>query len=147
MHGILYFVNFALTGSKLFVSRNRGRHIAGIARFNFRTRINQEQITRFHEIAVIMIVQRLSVDSSDSGKRKFAVISLRYPVHFGYHFILVHPRAEYLHRCDMHIGRHVARLFYFYDFFRRFIITLCDYGTDKRHRAFLTCRRYPQPIH
>ena len=24
---------------------------------------------------------------------------------------------------------------------------MCDYGTDKRHRSFLRCRRYAQLIH
>ena len=47
----------------------------------------------------------------------------------------------------MHIGSYIASLFYFYDFFCRFIVALSDHGTDEWNRTFLMCGRNTQPVH
>ena len=68
MHSILNFINGTLAGSECLIGRNRRRHITGIARFHFRTGVNQEQVSRFHFISMIMIMQGLTVDRSNRGK-------------------------------------------------------------------------------
>ena len=147
MHCVLHLVHFTLTNSEFLIGRNSRWHITGISRFYLCTGINQKQITRFHFIPVIMVVQCLSVNCSNCGKGQFTIICLRYPIHFCHHFIFIHPRTKNSHSSNMHIGSNITRLFYFDYFFGRFIIPLGYYGTDKWDRAFLTRRRYAQPVH
>ena len=117
MHCILDFVDFALAGCEFLIRRNGGRHVTGIARFHFRTCINQEQIARFYFIPVIMVMQGLPVDSGNRSERQLAVIRLCHPVHFRYYFIFIHSRTKNFHGGDVHIGSHVTGFLYFYDFF------------------------------
>ena len=147
VHGVLYLVNLALAPGKLFIGRNGRRHIACITHLRFCAGIDQEQIARLDDIAMIMVVERLSVHRSDGSKRKVTPCGMRHGFHGCRYFPLAHPGTQDLHGRNVHIRRNVAGLLDFDNLLGRLVVTLRDHRTDKRHRTLLTRGRHSQPVH
>ena len=147
MHGVLDFVDSTLARREGLAHRDSGRHVTAVARRQFGTRVYQEQLAILDAVAVIVVVQGLSVDGGDGGKRQLAVVALGHVVHLGHHLILIHTGTDEAGSGDVHISSNVAGAFYLGDFLGSLMIALFHHGADERHGAFLVGRRQAQPVH
>ena len=147
MHGVLNLVDGALAGSEGLVGGDGGRHVAAIARRQFGTGVNEEEVARLDFVTMIVVVQRLPVNGGDGGEGEFAIVTLGHVVHLGHHLVFVHAGTDALHGGDVHVGRYVASLLDFFDFLGRLVVALRHHGTDKGYRPLLACGRQAQPVH
>ena len=93
-------------------------------------------------MAMIVVVQRLSIDRSDDGEGELVVVlesGLRYGCG---HVRLAQARTNQLHSGDVHVGCHVASLLDLGDLLVALIDTLVHDTHNERYGGFLRSRNH-----
>ena len=133
MGSYLDIINIFLAGGEFGIGRNSRRHIACIAHLRFGTGIEQQHIAALDHIAVIMVMQCLSVDCRDNREGELIVVGISHFCHGSSHFAFADSRTDRTHGSQVHVGSDHTSLFDLDDFFRRLIITLVNDTEDERN--------------